>query len=151
VKAVHKLLGAFVVALLAFGPVAACSSSSSTTTTTPEAGGGDDAGHTGFPDAANSTCGHPGDKGNSLGVGKFCQSSADCANNTQATLCAIIGDDRSFFCTFLCDEDGGVNQCGENAECACQGACGCFPIACDDSADAGDAGSDAPNDAPDGG
>ncbi len=145
-KAVHKLLGVGAGLVFALGAAVACSSSSSTPAASPDSGGGgDDSGGPALPDPSNSRCGHPGDQGNSLGVGHFCQSSVDCENNTKATICAIIGDDKSFFCTFVCHEDGGPDQCGENAECACQGACGCFPKACDDRTDDGgtDAGADA--------
>jgi len=148
VKAVNKLYAAGACAVIAFAPVVACSSSSSTTPSPPDSGSGDDdSGNPGLPDPSNSICGHPGDQGNSVGVGKFCQSSADCSDNTKATLCAIIGDDRSFFCTFVCHQDGPPDQCGEDAECACQGPCGCFPKKCDDRP-ADDGGTDAPTDSP---
>ncbi len=85
--------------------------------------------------AFKSDCGFPGDVGNSLGVGKFCTAQtfvADCGKNTKANLCANLGSDTDFFCTFTCSSTGSANQCGENAECACQGGqCGCFPLACD--------------------
>lgn len=136
---------------LAAGAVIACSSSSSTPATDTDAGD-DDSGAPSLPDASKSICGHPGDKGNSLGVGKFCQQSSDCSDNTRATLCTTIADDTAFFCTFVCHADAGDEQCGENAECQCQGGsgCGCFPKACDtSSSDAGtDAAEDAPADAP---
>jgi hypothetical protein len=144
VRAAKKLVGAAAGCLFALGAVGACSSSSSSSGpgATPDSGSsGNDSG-SGLPDPSSSICGHPGDQGNSLGVGRFCQSSNDCANNTSATICAIVGDDHSFFCTFVCHQDGGADQCGENAECACQGGpCGCFPKACDDTSDGG---SDAP-------
>jgi hypothetical protein len=154
-------LGALVVALAAAGVVGAatfaCSSDSSSPSSSADAGA-DAALGGGGPDAAASICGHPGDEGNSLGVGKFCQYSSDCEGNSRAKLCAIIGDDTAFFCTFLCDADGGPDQCGENARCACNGGpCGCFPLACDEGgdagagADAGGDGADAAADAADGG
>jgi hypothetical protein len=85
-----------------------------------------------------SNCGHPGDVGNSLGVGKFCTAGefvAQCGMNKLATVCANLGDDHEFFCTAPCDgTDGGVpGYCGENAECACDSSgrgCGCFPLSC---------------------
>jgi hypothetical protein len=81
----------------------------------------------------NSICGRPGDVGNSLGVGKFCEKITDCSSNTKATLCTTLGSDVSYFCTMTCMEgDAGVGTCGENARCACDnGQCGCFPTACD--------------------
>lgn len=80
-----------------------------------------------------SVCGHPGDVGNSLGVGKFCQKITDCSSNTKATLCTTLGSDVSFFCTLPCAPgDAGAMTCGENARCACEGGqCGCFPTSCD--------------------
>jgi hypothetical protein len=90
-----------------------------------------------------SDCGHPGDTGNSLGVGKFCIESSDCAENTQATLCTTLGDATNFFCTFACSRTGAPDQCGENAICQCSGGgCGCFPNACLDAPP--DAGTDMP-------
>src|SRR5262245_23108892 len=83
---------------------------------------------------AHSDCGHSGDKGNSLGVGKFCKYISDCADNTEANLCTQLGDPDNYFCTMGCDKMGPANQCGENARCACDSAgrgCGCFPTACD--------------------
>lgn len=81
------------------------------------------------PDLA-SACGHPGDVGNSLGVGKYCSKLSDCAGNGQATLCTILGSNDTFFCTFACS-DAASTECGEDASCQCQGTqCGCFPDAC---------------------
>jgi hypothetical protein len=79
-----------------------------------------------------SLCGHPGDTGNSLGVGKYCTSLGDCTSNTKATLCSILGSDNTYFCTFACSGTADLStECGENATCQCQGGqCGCFPNAC---------------------
>jgi hypothetical protein len=109
-----------------------------------------------------SNCGKPGDKGNSLGVGKFCQQTiADCGENTKARLCTTLessGADN-FFCTFRCDPaTDPPNVCGEEARCACSsGGCGCYPTRCDgppsdggatgDAGTTGDAATDAPGDA----
>ncbi len=83
---------------------------------------------------ANSGCGHPGDKGNSLGVGSFCVTSSDCACNSGAPLCSTLGGPGTDFCTNLCtpSDGGGDSGCGENASCFCQGAgqCGCTPNTC---------------------
>lgn len=82
----------------------------------------------------HSDCGHPGDTGNSLGVGQFCIHESDCENNTKANLCTQLGDPDNFFCTFPCSAKGPADQCGENAYCACdsQGrGCGCYPSRCD--------------------
>lgn len=78
-----------------------------------------------------SNCGQPGEGGNSLGVGQFCQKSSDCRMNAKATLCTTIADPDNYFCTFPCSKNGPPDQCGENARCACQGSCGCFPTRCD--------------------
>jgi hypothetical protein len=118
-----------------------------------------------------SNCGRPGDTGNSLGVGSFCEKSSDCSKNSKALLCTTLGDSENFFCTFPCSRTGTPDQCGENARCACTGGgCGCFPTRCDGpqpdgGADAGadggidgggadgsvDAGADGPTDAGAGG
>ncbi len=78
-----------------------------------------------------SNCGRPGDPGNSLGIGKFCMKQSMC---NPGTVCTQIQDPDNYFCTKLCTaSDGGTNDCGENAHCACdpQGrGCGCFPDAC---------------------
>ncbi|MCS6913600.1 MAG: hypothetical protein RMK29_09730 [Myxococcales bacterium] len=84
-----------------------------------------------------SCCGRPGDTGNSLGVGKYCQGIADCQNNMRATICSSLGNTamrKTFFCTFLCDPrlDMG-NPCGEGAQCECDSGgagCACTPTAC---------------------
>src|SRR5262249_16843905 len=72
------------------------------------------------PDFAGfrSDCGHPGDTGNSLGVGQFCVHESDCENKTKANLCTQLGDPDNYFCTFPCKAMGPADQCGENARCA---------------------------------
>ena len=83
--------------------------------------------------AAVICCGKPGEKGNAIGVGKYCESLAECIDNPRAKLCATLGgDDRYRFCTFVCDPkaDGG-NICGDNASCQCDnGQCACTPSFC---------------------
>lgn len=72
-------------------------------------------------------CGQPGDTGNELGVGKYCNALSDCSGN-MANLCATLGDPKLHFCTFACQMGG---NCGTGAACQCQGGqCGCFPNAC---------------------
>jgi hypothetical protein len=86
--------------------------------------------------AVFSVCGHPGDTGNSLGVGKYCTKLTDCTSNPKATLCSILGSDNAFFCTMTCTaSDMGSTECGENAICQCgsgsgQSGCGCYPTSC---------------------
>ena len=79
-----------------------------------------------------SNCGHPGDVGNSFGVGKFCEHQSDCAGTSHPTLCTQLGDPNNYFCTIMCSgPDAGASECGEAASCACSGGqCGCFPDAC---------------------
>jgi hypothetical protein len=103
----------FAIALVAF----ACGSSSTADTGPADAG-------------FHSNCGHPGDQGNALGVGKFCMGPSDCVMNTMATLCTSIANPDNFFCTFSCMKNGPADQCGAGASCQCEGACGCFPDAC---------------------
>ena len=93
---------------------------------------------TGKDMALFSVCGHPGDTGNSLGVGKFCMKISDCSSNSKATLCSTLGSDNAFFCTMPCTppaNDLGNSDCGENAFCQCgsgsqQSGCGCYPNSC---------------------
>jgi hypothetical protein len=81
--------------------------------------------------AAQLSCGKPGDPGNALGVGKYCDTLADCSGNTLATLCATIGLPTAHFCTMQCDPNT-VGACGDMANCLCQGVgrCGCIPTYC---------------------
>ncbi len=84
-----------------------------------------------------SVCGHPGDKGNSLGVGKYCKTIDDC-DNQMASLCTAIANGSTpnaldtYFCSFFCKLGGGTSQCGENATCACNkmNQCACTPNSC---------------------
>lgn len=124
------------------GFVAACSSSSSGSSS----GGTKDAApaDTGVDAVANSECGHPGDVGNEIGVGRFCQTIQDCIVNTKATVCTTLGDDKNFFCTLVCVAGGPADQCGTAASCACQGGqCGCHPDACGGPIDSGAPAADA--------
>lgn len=93
-----------------------------------------------------SQCGHPGDKGNSLGVGKFCTRISDCnGDNMQTNICSSLGNggtpsqDDTYFCTiYPCTKatDGGAgSSCGENATCTCgsgggMSGCACTPNSC---------------------
>ncbi|MCA9678417.1 MAG: hypothetical protein KC464_25550, partial [Myxococcales bacterium] len=83
-------------------------------------------------DAFASTCGQPGDPGNELGVGHFCQTLLDCGDTAEAPLCSNIGDETTWFCTKTCaNEDAGVEVCGTGATCTCgNGGCGCTPTSC---------------------
>lgn len=115
---------------------AGCSSDEKTAT--PTEAGTQPVSDAGFD--VKSSCGHPGDQGNSLGVGLFCVNISDCENNTKAKLCTTFGDPENFFCTFRCDKDAGDGVCGENARCACNAsgtACGCYPTRCDEPDDGG--------------
>jgi hypothetical protein len=86
-------------------------------------------------DAYFSTCGHPGDQGNELGIGKFCGSLSDCNTTQAAPLCSSLGDDTTHFCTKTCQDPamgGSAGQCGTATECVCNGGgqCGCTPSVC---------------------
>ena len=121
----------------AVAALGACSSSSSSSPP-PDAG----------PDVANSTCGHPGDQGNAVGVGKFCTVPDDCKTGS-ATLCSAIANGTelsttySYFCTLQCNPTK-PEACGEGATCACTSiGCGCAPLGCAiDSGTLFDAGAD---------
>jgi hypothetical protein len=94
---------------------------------------------------AHSTCGHPGDKGNSLGVGSFCIQQTDCTNcdpANGASICTTAGGSMApteFFCTLIgCTPDAGDSGCGENAACIAQGGVtACVPDTCLGSIDGG--------------
>lgn len=93
-----------------------------------------------------SQCGQPGDKGNSLGVGKFCTKIADCfGDGVQTNICSSLGNgstpsaDDTYFCTiYPCRKagDGGTgSSCGEDATCTCgsgggMSGCACTPNRC---------------------
>jgi len=81
-------------------------------------------------DAFQSTCGHPGDTGNEMMIGKFCESFSDCPQS--APLCSIIGDPTTHFCTRTCQGSGSNATCGTNTTCTCNSSnqCGCTPNAC---------------------
>ncbi len=104
--------------------VAAVSCSSSSTPKSPDA-------HA-TVDAFQSTCGHPGDTGNELGIGHFCTSLADCSSLSTAPLCSILGDPTTHFCTRTCSMAGSDAACGTNTTCTCNTSnqCGCTPNAC---------------------
>ena len=84
-----------------------------------------------------SRCGHPGDTGNSQGVGLFCQQFSDCSGNLSAKFCSAIinsptpSPNDSYFCTLSCSPTDPPSVCGENAYCPCMGGqCGCAPNRC---------------------
>jgi hypothetical protein len=94
--------------------------------------GGDDSAtvkHDAAVDAFESDCGFPGDPGNEMGIGKFCDPDNQCPSS--APLCSVIGDDRTHFCTKIC-QMGSTTACGTGAECTCNSSnqCGCTPSAC---------------------
>jgi hypothetical protein len=103
---------------------AACSSSGGSD-------GGTDAGHK-DSGMAPSICGNPGDPGNAIGVGKYCQTIDDCSANSKATICSTIGNPGAYFCTAQCDPcTSPADFCGVGAACSCETlGCGCTPIAC---------------------
>ena len=69
----------------------------------------------------NSLCGHPGDVGNSLGVGKYCKESAECMGQMAAVCSTLMEPPQGpvYFCTFPCDATATTNPCGANATCTC--------------------------------
>lgn len=118
----RNVAGALGFALAGAALVVACSSSSSST--------GNDAPSDAGVDAA-PPCGKPGERGNEIGVGHFCNSTGDCSNAGKASVCATFLDPREHFCSMLCAGDGGPSQCGSDAVCVCQShICGCVPTAC---------------------
>jgi len=85
--------------------------------------------------AVYSLCGHPGDTGNSKGVGEYCMDSSMC-NRGMASVCSTlmpVPQGPVYFCTFPCTV--GTTDCGESATCTCLDAnnpnlCGCVPDTC---------------------
>lgn len=84
-----------------------------------------------------SCCGHPGDPGNKLGVGKYCTDTYACQDpGTSAPICSAVfyPEKRTFFCTKQCDApDAGTRGCGEGATCvkdSSSPAWGCVPTGC---------------------
>jgi len=74
-----------------------------------------------------SCCGTPGDTGNNLGVGRYCNDINDCAGQ-MATLCATLANPRYHFCTLVCQMGG---NCGTAATCICSAqGCACIPNRC---------------------
>ena len=124
---------AFVGSLLAF---TGCGSSSSS----GDGGGAADLSVATGPDMQLlSRCGHPGDVGNSLGVGKFCTNTGpDCTGNGMATTCSALFNGQTpspsdaYFCSFQCTATSPPGFCGEGAACLCnaQSLCACIPTKC---------------------
>jgi len=86
-----------------------------------------------------SLCSHPGDTGNSQGVGKFCLDSSDCMGQPALACSTLlpIPQGPTDFCTTLCDPNAADPNapCGENASCTCisptnPSQCGCVPNVC---------------------
>jgi hypothetical protein len=77
-----------------------------------------------------SDCGFPGDVGNELGIGKFCDSQSDCVE-ANLPFCSTLGDPNTHFCTKTCTM-GSTDQCGTATECTCNASnqCGCTPSVC---------------------
>jgi len=77
-----------------------------------------------------SDCGFPGDEGNELGIGLFCDSQAICAE-AGLPFCSTLGDPNTHFCTKTCTM-GSTDQCGTATECTCNAnnQCGCTPSIC---------------------
>lgn len=76
-----------------------------------------------------SCCGVPGNPGNELGVGQFCQQSLDCLG--KANICATTFAPNLTFCTIACSMNGGNAQCGSGAVCQCANMqCACVPGEC---------------------
>jgi hypothetical protein len=64
------------------------------------------------PDSEAVDCVPAGTKGNAIGVGKYCQASADCAKGTFCT--AGQAPKGAEFCTSFCATDA---DCGDGATC----------------------------------
>lgn len=82
------------------------------------------------PDAFESDCGFPGDLGNELHIGLFCDDLADCAD-VGLPFCSSLGDPNTHFCTKTCTM-GSTDECGTATSCTCNAnnQCGCTPNVC---------------------
>ena len=124
-----SLLSLLAVAFVAIG----CGSSGSTTPTAPDLS----ASMTGGDMAVYSLCGHPGDTGNSIGVGHYCMDSMDC-KGLGAPICSTVMPIQQgpiYFCTIQCDPNATTSTCGSGASCTCLDPnnpqlCGCVPDTC---------------------
>jgi hypothetical protein len=76
-----------------------------------------------------SSCGHPGDKGNSKGVGQFCVNLVgDCPSDLVCSH-ALMSD--TYFCTKTCTPPVDIASCGPDTICQCNAlGCGCTPTSC---------------------
>ena len=123
-------------ALIALSPIvlANCSSSSTTPDGGPGVGVPFDGGW--LDGGPTSACGHPGDLGNSIGVGQYCTAQGTCPSAME--VCSTINnpveaaDLQTYFCVLPCSPCSAPSFCGEGASCVCslQG-CGCTPNACE--------------------
>lgn len=129
------------VAILGFAFVRCSSSSNGNDAGGNDAGGGTDSGtvtDSGTDAGPYSLCGHPGDQGNSIGVGKFCEQISDC-DTANGLLCSTINNPNNpnqptYFCVLPCDPCSPPGYCGSGATCVCQNGdpntCGCTPSTC---------------------
>lgn len=79
----------------------------------------------------DESCIRPGDVGNALGVGEYCEPfGGQCADNSDAQLClADVGQDQ-WMCTRISCEEA---DCGEGAGCLItEDGSACVPCKCDD-------------------
>jgi hypothetical protein len=85
------------------------------------------------PDAGPVCCGSPGDRGNSIGVGRYCVTNADC-QGIRPNACDTQSTPNGNFCTIKCAPD--FNDCAEDATCDCSTMfstlfhCTCVPTVC---------------------
>lgn len=81
-------------------------------------------------DPSAEGCAIPTDRGNSLGVGRYCSAGGtECRGNGDATVCLAPFSDSSNFCSILgCETDA---DCGEDTTCVVQSAgSACVPNYC---------------------
>ena len=84
------------------------------------------------PDGSAVHCGQPGNRGNSLGVGKYCVTPSDCTGS-QARVCSNFAYPETNYCTTICQGTDAGATCGELASCVCSkagGGCACLPDYC---------------------
>jgi hypothetical protein len=88
-----------------------------------------------------SACGHPGDVGNNLGIGKYCDlSNLSCGFGIECSALfnsQLPADQQTYFCTKGCGLQTSATtpdpavDCGTGARCQCNAtACACVPLAC---------------------
>lgn len=113
---------------LAAASALACTSSTTDDGSSAASDGGSGSAVAVGEDAGAPACGAPGDRGNELGVGAYCNSQSDCEGT--GLRCTAEFNPTTHFCTASC-ADGGAALCGSGAGCEAHGTYViCVPNSC---------------------